>query len=80
MASCSTNFSSTDQTGNLAPRERQDKFTVLLEKVLNNENIDLSALIAREINRQPAYFGLRRRAPGEQIYFDNGGFRHAHAH
>jgi [protein-PII] uridylyltransferase len=61
------------QTGNLAPRERQDKFTVLLEKVLNNENIDLSALIAREINRQPAYSAYAGERLVTQIYFDNGG-------
>ena len=61
------------KTGNLAPRERQDKFTALLGKVLNNENIDLSALIAREINRQPSYEAYAGERMATQIYFDNGG-------
>jgi [protein-PII] uridylyltransferase len=60
------------KTGNLAPRERQDKFTALLGKVLNNEGIDLSALIAREINRQPAYEAYAGERLATQIYFDNG--------
>jgi [protein-PII] uridylyltransferase len=61
------------KTGNLAPRERQDKFTALLGKVLNDEDIDLSALIAREINRQPAYSAYAGERLVTQIYFDNGG-------
>jgi len=60
------------KTGNLAPRERQDKFTALLGKVLNNEGLDLSALIAREINSQPAYSAYAGERLGTQIYFDNG--------
>ena len=60
------------KTGNLAPHERQDKFTALLEKVLNNEDIDLSALIAREINNQPAYSAYAGERLATQIYFDNG--------
>jgi [protein-PII] uridylyltransferase len=60
------------QTGNLAPRERQDKFTALLGKVLNDEGIDLAALIAREINRQPAYSAYAGERLATQIYFDNG--------
>ena len=59
------------KTGNLAPRERQDKFTALLEKVLNIEDIDLSALIAREIDRQPAYSAYAGERLATQIYFDN---------
>ncbi|MGD0209344.1 MAG: hypothetical protein ABSC89_17240, partial [Verrucomicrobiota bacterium] len=60
------------KTGNLAPRERQDKFTALLGKVLNIEDIDLSALIAREINSQPAYSAYAGERLATQIYFDNG--------
>jgi [protein-PII] uridylyltransferase len=60
------------KTGNLAPRERQDKFTELLGKVLNEEGIDLSALIAREINNQPAYQAYAGEHMATQIYFDNG--------
>ena len=60
------------KTGNLAPRERQDKFTTLLGKVLNDEGIDLSALIAREINSQPAYSAYAGERLATQIYFDNG--------
>jgi [protein-PII] uridylyltransferase len=60
------------KTGNLAPRECQDKFTALLGKVLNDEGIDLSALIAREINRQPAYQAYAGERLATQIYFDNG--------
>jgi len=60
------------KTGNLAPRERQDKFTALLGKVLNNEGLDLAALIAREINSQPAYQAYAGERLATQIYFDNG--------
>jgi [protein-PII] uridylyltransferase len=59
------------QTGNLALRERQDKFTALLGRVLNGEDIDLSALIAREINRHPVYQAYAGEHLATQIHFDN---------
>jgi [protein-PII] uridylyltransferase len=59
------------KTGNLAPRERQDKFTALLGKVLNDEGVDLSAFIAREINRQPDYEAYAGERLATQIHFDN---------
>ena len=65
-------FVNDPKTGNFAPRERQDKFAALLEKVLNGEDIDLSALIAREINRQPDYQAYAGERLATQIHFDNG--------
>ena len=50
-----TFFVNDGRTGNLATREQHDQFAALLEKVLNDEAIDLPALIARQITRQPAY-------------------------
>ena len=59
------------RTGNLAEREQREKFEALLDKVLNGQNADLPAQIARQRGARPvyqAYFGERM---ATQIRFDN---------
>jgi [protein-PII] uridylyltransferase len=67
-----TFFVNDGRTGNLANHQQHDKFGDSLEKVLAGEKIDLSALIARQIIRQPllhqAYAGERM---ATEIRFDN---------
>ncbi len=43
------------RTGHLATRQQHDQFAELLEKVLTDEDIDLPALIKRQITQQPVY-------------------------
>ena len=50
-----TFFVNDGRTGNLAARPQHDQFAELLEKVLNDEAIDLPALISRQITQQPVY-------------------------
>jgi [protein-PII] uridylyltransferase len=59
------------QTGNLATREQHDKFGGLLDKVLNDEAVDLPALIARQIIARPVYQAYAGERIATQIYFDN---------
>jgi [protein-PII] uridylyltransferase len=58
-------------TGNLAAREQHDKFAELLEKVLNGEELDLPALIARQITNRPVYQAYAGEQMATEIYFDN---------
>jgi [protein-PII] uridylyltransferase len=59
------------RTGNLAAREQHDKFAALLEKVLNGEEIDLPALIGRQITNRPVYSAYAGERMPTEIYFDN---------
>ena len=66
-----TFFVNDARTGGLAPRERHDKFAALLEKVLNGEDVDLPALIARAITGRPAYQAYAGERMATEIHFDN---------
>ena len=66
-----TFFVNDGRTGNLATRQQRDKFDDLLEKVLTGEKIDLPALIARQIIRQPPYQGYVGERMATEIHFDN---------
>jgi [protein-PII] uridylyltransferase len=59
------------QTGGLATREQHDKFGSLLDKVLNDETVDLPALIARQIIARPVYQAYAGERIATQVYFDN---------
>src|SRR5208283_5685677 len=59
------------RTGNLAAREQHDKFDGLLDQVLNDEAVDLPALIARQIVARPVYQAYAGERIATQIYFDN---------
>ncbi len=58
-------------TGNLAAREQHDKFAGLLEKVLDGEQLDLPALIARQITNRAVYSAYAGERMPTEIYFDN---------
>jgi [protein-PII] uridylyltransferase len=58
-------------TGNLAARGQHDKFAGLLEKVLNGEDVDLPALIARQITSRPVYSAYAGEPMVTEIHFDN---------
>ena len=58
-------------TGNLATRRQHDQFAELLEKVLTDEEIDLPALIARQITQRPAYLPYTGEHLETLIHFDN---------
>jgi [protein-PII] uridylyltransferase len=66
-----TFFVNDGRTGNLAPHQQCDKFDDLLEKVLAGEKIDLPALIARQIIRQPLYQAYAGEHMATEIRFDN---------
>jgi [protein-PII] uridylyltransferase len=66
-----TFFVNDGRTGNLATHQQSDKFDNLLEKVLTGEKIDLPALIARQITRQPPYQGYAGERMAMEIHFDN---------
>jgi [protein-PII] uridylyltransferase len=59
------------QTGGLATREQHDKFGSLLDQVLNDETVELPALIARQIIARPVYQAYAGERIATQIYFDN---------
>ena len=59
------------RTGNIASREHHETFATLLGKVLDGENLDLSALIARQISHHPAYEAYAGEHLETQIRFDN---------
>jgi [protein-PII] uridylyltransferase len=58
-------------TGNLATREQHDEFAALLEKVLTGEDVNLRALIVRQIANRPVYQAYAGEHMATQIYFDN---------
>ncbi len=66
-----TFFVNDGRTGNLAKQPQHDKFDDLLGKVLAGEKIDLSALIARQIIRQPLYQAYVGERMPTEIRFDN---------
>ena len=66
-----TFFVNDGRTGNLATHQQSDKFDNLLEKVLTGEKVDLPALIARQINRQPLYQAYAGERMPTEIRFDN---------
>jgi len=66
-----TFFVNDGRTGNLATRRQHDQFAELLEKVLTDEEVDLPALIARQITQQPAYLPYTGEHLETQIHFDN---------
>ena len=59
------------KTGNLASREQHDKFAALLEKVLVGEEVDLRALIKKQILSQTFYQPYAGEQMATQISFDN---------
>ncbi len=59
------------RTGHLATRQQHDQFAELLEKVLTDEDIDLPALIKRQITQQPVYQAYTGEHIQTQIHIDN---------
>ncbi|HLX96961.1 MAG TPA: [protein-PII] uridylyltransferase [Verrucomicrobiae bacterium] len=59
------------RTGHLATRQQHDQFAELLEKVLTDEDIDLPALIKRQITQQPVYLPYTGEHIQTQIHIDN---------
>jgi [protein-PII] uridylyltransferase len=59
------------RTGNLAVREQHDQFALLLEKVLNNDAVDLPALIARQLPNRTLYQAYAGEKMDTEITFDN---------
>jgi len=59
------------KTGSLAPREEHGKFDTLLDQVLNDETVELSALIARQVVARPVYQAYAGERMTTQIHFDN---------
>ena len=66
-----TFFVNDGRTGNLANREQHDKFAALLEKVLLGDDVNLSALILRQITSRPVYEAYAGERMTTQIHFDN---------
>ena len=66
-----TFFVNDSRTGALGAHEQHDKFVRLMEKVLNGEDVDLPALIARQINIRPAYQAYLGERMATEIQFDN---------
>jgi [protein-PII] uridylyltransferase len=66
-----TFFVNDARNGNLAAPEQHGKFAELLEKVLSGENIDVPALIARQITNRPVYQAYAGERMPTEIYFDN---------
>jgi [protein-PII] uridylyltransferase len=64
-------FVNNARTGNLATREQHDKFAALLEKVLVGEEIDLRALIKKQILSETFYQPYAGEQMATQISFDN---------
>jgi [protein-PII] uridylyltransferase len=59
------------RTGNLATREQHDKFAALLGKILVGEEVDLHALIRKQILSQTFYQPYAGEQMATQIHFDN---------
>ncbi len=66
-----TFFVNDARTGNLADREKHDKFAELLKKVLNGETVDLPVLISRQITNRPVYEAYVGERMPTEIYLDN---------
>ena len=66
-----TFFVNDGRTGNLATSEQYDKFAALLEKVFIGEDVNLPALIARQITAHPVYEAYAGERMTTQINFDN---------
>ena len=66
-----TFFVNDSRTGNLATREQREKFDGLLEKVLTGAEVDLRALILRQVSARPVYSAYLGERLGTQIHFDN---------
>ena len=64
------------QTGALAEREQQDKFTELLTKALSGTPVDLAALIARQRVFRPLYKSYEGEQMPTRIIFDNEASEH----
>jgi [protein-PII] uridylyltransferase len=58
-------------TGNLATREQHDRFAVLLEKILLGEEVDLRALINKQIISRTFYKPYTGERMATRISFDN---------
>ncbi|HEY1661875.1 MAG TPA: [protein-PII] uridylyltransferase [Verrucomicrobiae bacterium] len=64
-------FVTDGRTGNLATREQHETFEESLEKVLTAGNINLAALIKKQIAAQPRYSPYAGERMPTQIRFDN---------
>ncbi len=59
------------RTGNLAEREQHDKFATLLEKVLNNDPVDLPSLIAQQLTKRTGYQAYAGEHMATELKIDN---------
>jgi [protein-PII] uridylyltransferase len=59
------------RTGNLAAREQHEKFDALMEKILTGLDVDLTALIKKQIATQSLYLPYAGERMPTQIHFDN---------
>jgi len=64
-------FVTDSRTGNLAMKEQHDKFDGFMERVLTGMDVDLSALIKKQIAGQPAYLPYAGERMPTEIHFDN---------
>ncbi len=64
-------FVTDGHTGNLATREQHEHFNELLKKVLMHGNVNLSALIQKQIAARPRYLPYAGERMPTQIKFDN---------
>jgi [protein-PII] uridylyltransferase len=64
-------FVTDGRTGNLATEEQNKKFAELLEKVLTAENVNLGALIKKQIDSHPLYLPYAGERMPTQIRLDN---------
>ncbi|HXE42607.1 MAG TPA: HD domain-containing protein, partial [Candidatus Baltobacteraceae bacterium] len=64
-------FVTDSRTGNLATKDEHEKFDALMEKVLTGMEVDLSALIKKQIAAQPQYQPYAGERMPTQIRFDN---------
>jgi len=66
-----TFFVNDSRTGHLGAREQHEHFVSIFEKVLNGAEVDLPALIARQITMRPAYQAYIGERMATEIQFDN---------
>jgi [protein-PII] uridylyltransferase len=59
------------RTGNLAERDQHDKFAALLEKVLNNDPVDLPLLIAQQLPKRTGYQAYAGEHMETEVKIDN---------
>jgi [protein-PII] uridylyltransferase len=59
------------RTGNLAERDQHDKFATLLEKVLNNDPVDLPLLIAQQLPKRTGYQAYAGEHMDTEVKVDN---------